>query len=226
MQLHDVISPKILNEIGISCHTYAGDTQFWVSFDELSDGMDGKFSARQLITQVIRLISCFMKDNLLKLNPNKTQFIPFSRRSHPNSFGPLQLGNNVSILPSTEVRNLGMEMDYKLNFKGHVDKIRQSCFFPSEEAEIDRSYIPKEHFITLVHAFVTSQLDFCNLIFYFLPESLVTLVQTVQNATAKSLTGARKYDSATVACKALHVLPIRYCAKYKSLLLAPLQNPA
>ena len=212
--------PKILNDIGISCHTYADDTQLWVSFDELSDGMDSEASARQLVTQAFRLISSFMKDNHLKLNPNKTQFIPFSRRSHPNSFVPLQLDENVSILPSTEVRNLGVEMDYKLNFKGHVDKIRQSCFFHLKRLRSIRSYIPKEHFITLVHAFVTSRLDFCNSIFYSLPDSLVTRVQTVQNATAKCLTGARKYDSATVARKALHWLPIRYRAKYKILLLA------
>ena len=134
---------KILNDIGISCHTYADDTQLWVRFDELSDGMDGELSARQLITQAFRLISSFMKDNHLRLNPNKTQFIPFSRRNHPNSFGPLQLGNNVSILPLTEVRNLGVEMDYKLNFKGHVDKIRQSCFFHLKRLRSISSYIPK-----------------------------------------------------------------------------------
>ena len=90
-------------------------------------------------------------------------------------------------------------MDYKLSFHSHANSIRKSCFFQLKRLRSIRSFIPKQQFVTLVHAFITSRLDFCNSIFYSLPDSIVNRVQTVQNSCAKCITGAKKFDWATTA---------------------------
>ena len=72
---------------------------------------------------------------------------------------------------------------------------------------------------TLVRGLVTSNLDYCNVIFSGLPKYLMDLLQKVQNVPAKLVLGMKKHDSATVALTSLHWLPIRDRIDYKILTL-------
>ena len=76
------------------CHTYADDTQFWVSFDEAGE-FNNEATARWRISQAFGIISKFMLENHLKLNPKKTQFIPFSRKTDAIDFAPLALSREI-----------------------------------------------------------------------------------------------------------------------------------
>ena len=126
-----------------------------------------------------------MNENHLKLNPKKTQFIPFSRKTKSVDFGPLVLSDDVLISPSSEVRNLGLTMDSDLNFHSHVSDLRKSCFFHLKRLKAIRCIIPMEQLANLIHAFITSQLDFCNSLYYCFPNNMITRIQTVQNAYVK-----------------------------------------
>ncbi len=46
----------------------------------------------------------------------------------------------------------------------------------------------------LVHAFMTSRLDYCNALLGGCPASSINKLQIVQNAAARVLTRSRKYD--------------------------------
>ncbi len=80
----------------------------------------------------------------------------------------------------------------------------------------------------LVHAFMTSRLDYCNALLCTnwlpncsggCPASSVNKLQVVQNAAARVLTRSRKYDHITPILQSLHWLPIKFCISYKILLL-------
>ena len=47
---------------------------------------------------------------------------------------------------------------------------------------------------TLVHAFVTAQVDYCNMVLAGAPTSVTDRLQRVQNAAACLISGMRKYD--------------------------------
>ncbi|KAI5614475.1 hypothetical protein C0J50_9062, partial [Silurus asotus] len=49
----------------------------------------------------------------------------------------------------------------------------------------------------LIHAFMTSSLDYCNALLGGCPASLINKLQFVQNAAARVLTRSRKYDHIT-----------------------------
>ncbi len=49
----------------------------------------------------------------------------------------------------------------------------------------------------LVHAFMTSRLDYCNALLGGCPASSINKLQVVQNAAARVLTRSRKYDHIT-----------------------------
>ncbi len=74
----------------------------------------------------------------------------------------------------------------------------------------------------LVHAFMTSRLDYCNALLGGCPASSINKLQIVQNAAARVLTRSRKYDHITPILQSLHWLPIKFCISYKILFyLAP-----
>ena len=72
---------------------------------------------------------------------------------------------------------------------------------------------------TIPMGLVISHLDYAKAFYSDLPNSEVSKLRRIQNMTAKTNTGARKYDSSTEALKALHWLPIHLRIEFKVLAL-------
>ena len=72
---------------------------------------------------------------------------------------------------------------------------------------------------TLVHAFVTSRLDYCNSLLYGLPKYLISKLQRAENAVARLITNTRKYDHITPALYNLHWLSEFYRIYLKILII-------
>ncbi|KAI3356625.1 hypothetical protein L3Q82_017840 [Scortum barcoo] len=71
--------------------------------------------------------------------------------------------------------------------------------------------IPKK----LVHAFVSSRLDYYNSLLSGCPNKLLKTLQLVQNAAAQVLTRTRKRDHITPVLASLHWLPVKFRIKLK-----------
>ncbi len=71
----------------------------------------------------------------------------------------------------------------------------------------------------LVHAFMTSRLDYCNALLGGWPASSINKLHIVQNAAARVLTRSRKYDHITPILQSLNWLPIKFRISYKIVLL-------
>ena len=71
----------------------------------------------------------------------------------------------------------------------------------------------------LVHAFVTSRLDYCNSILSGCTNKLLKSLQLIQNAAAHVLTGTKKRDHITPVLASLHWLPVKSRIEFKILLL-------
>jgi len=68
---------------------------------------------------------------------------------------------------------------------------------------------------TVVQAFITSCLDYCNSLLYGITDSLFRLLQSVQNAAARFISGARRSDHIMPVLRQLHWLLVRQCIQYK-----------
>jgi len=82
-----------------------------------------------------------------------------------------------------------------------------------------RSSLTSEAAKTLVHAFVSSRFGYCNSLLYGIGDSLLTKLQTVQNAAARVVTGTRKFDHITPVLRQLHWLPVCQRITFKLVLI-------
>ncbi len=62
----------------------------------------------------------------------------------------------------------------------------------------------------LIHAFMTSRLDYCNALVGGCSACLINKLHMVQNAAARVLTRTRKYDYISPVMSTLHWLPIKH----------------
>ena len=81
-------------------------------------------------------------------------------------------------------------------------------------------YVPHRHTSkTLVHAMITSRIDYCNSLLCGLPDNSLNKLQRVQNAAARLITGTAKFSHITPVLRTLHWLPIKQRVQFKMLIL-------
>ena len=110
---------------GLSYHMYADDTQLYISFNLKS--IHDTESAFNSLKACFSDVQTWMKQNWLKLNPDKTEFILVSTKLQINK--ALSSSSNFpSFLfkPSNAVKNLGVHFDSSLTMANQVEAIGRS----------------------------------------------------------------------------------------------------
>ena len=83
-----------------------------------------------------------------------------------------------------------------------------------------RKYLSRQSTEILVHAFITSRLDYCNGHLYGLLDCLLNKLQRVQNACARLIFREQKFCHVTPLIYELHCqLPIKYRIEFKILFI-------
>ena len=206
----------LIRKHGIPFHLYADDSQKYTVFD-LKDYNITVLKLNALITDMRQ----WFYDNRLKCNDSKTEVLVMSSKHTPLSWQnmpPLSIGN-CNIVPSSNIRNLGVTMDEHLTLFTHVNSIVRSAFLKIREISYYRRFLTLDSTKTLMHAYVTSRVDYCNSLLFGLPNNLIRKLQSVLNTAARVVTMTRKYDSITPVLYGLHWLPMKYRIQFKLLLL-------
>lgn len=177
---------------------------------------------------VARLLACieaidrWMGSNRLKMNPDKTQFIWLGTRQQLArvNIEPLRLHDGTVISPSTQVRTLGVTLDSELTMGSHVNSVVRGCFYQLRQLWSIRRSITDSSAKTLVHALISSRVDYCNSVLYGTSSYVTRRLQSVLNASARLITGRRRFDHITPALRdELHWLPVQQRIRYKVALM-------
>jgi len=81
-----------------------------------------------------------------------------------------------------------------LSLDKHVSYICKTCFFWLQQLRRIRHSLHTESVQTLVRAFITSRIDYCNSVSSSVLKKIMDKLQHVQNAAACLVTGTRKYE--------------------------------
>ena len=157
---------------------------------------------------------------MLILNDGKTEVVQFSSRFRKDgtNLHSLRIGK-FDIIPSTSVRNLGVKLDSDGFMTSQVNSVCKSAFFALHKIGKIQSLIDSQTAEKLVHAFVTSRLDYCNSLLYGIQNYQLDKIQSVQNAAASLITRTKKFEHITPVLFKLHWLPVKERIKFKIILL-------
>ena len=89
----------------------------------------------------------------------------------------------------------------------HITKTSSAVFYYLYNIRRIRKYLSKECTETLIHAFISSRLDYCNSLLYGLPAYQIQKLQRVQNSAARLVFRDSKFCRITPLLRALHWLP-------------------
>ena len=159
-------------------------------------------------------------NNKLKLNDEKTEFIVFGTPAGLRKVitSTILVGNKL-IKASSSVRNIGAYLDQNLKMDVQVKLTCKSAWFHLYNISRIRCFLTSDQAKSVTHAYVTSKLDFNNVLLAGVPQYLTSKLQMVQNAAAKLITGSKKHDHVTPILHSLHWLPIYQRIIFKVLLL-------
>ena len=144
----------------------------------------------------------------LILNDDKTEFFGIGTPQKVD-IKSICVGNS-DIHPVPTARNLGSRFDSKLSLSKHITKICASSFFHLYNIQRIRNYLSQTSTETLIHAFVSRRLNYCDSLSYGLPDSLLNKLQSVRNAWTRLIFNEHKFCHTTPLIMELHRLPVRF----------------
>ncbi|KAI5086528.1 hypothetical protein C0J45_2243, partial [Silurus meridionalis] len=140
---------------------------------------------------------------------DKTEILLIGPKTRTQKLQHLNLHlDGCSVTTSSTVKDLGVILDSNLFFKNHINQVTKTAFFHLRNISKLRNMFSISDAEKLVHAFMTSRIDYCNALLGGCPASLINKLQLVQNAAARVLTRSRKYDHITPILSSLHWLPV------------------
>ncbi len=141
-------------------------------------------------------------NHFLLLNSEKNEVLIIGPKNHTsnNQEHCLTL-DGCSLDSSSSVRNLGVLSDSNLSFDSHISSIWKTAFFHLKNISKLRPMLSMSNAEMLIHAFMTSRLDYCNALLGGCSTCLINKLQMVQNAAVRVLTRTRKYDTLARFCQ-------------------------
>ena len=162
----------------VKFHLYADDTQIYLTFESSPDSSE---MAKVMMEACVRDIDAWMTVNMLKMNRDKTELLVLNSRHRP--LPPLTTISvcDEEINRSAKARNIGVIYDSSMSMENHIMAICKAAFYHLRNISRIRKYLSSQTAEMLVHAFVSSRLDYCNSLLYGLPKELLKKLQHVQN---------------------------------------------
>ncbi|KAL2085012.1 hypothetical protein ACEWY4_020530 [Coilia grayii] len=160
-----------------------------------------------------------MSHNFLQLNADKTEVIVFGKKEDRRRITTAL--ETKGLKAKDTVKNLGVFIDSELTFtvtNSHMKAITKSSFYHLKNVAKLRGLMSKQDLEKLVHAFISSRVDYCNGLFTGLPKKTIKQLQLIQNAAARVLTRTKRSDHITPVLRSLHWLPVSYRINFKGVL--------
>ena len=106
-----------------------------------------------------------------------------------------------------------------MNLDTHISSVTRTCLFHLRNIAKLRSIVSYPELEMIIHAFISSRLDYCNSLFTCLSKTSMERLQLIQNAAARLLTRSNRRCHITPVLSSLHWLPVRFRVDFKVLVI-------
>ena len=204
----------IIRSHNVSFHSYADDTQLYVSFNPKIAGAAETALAK--LEQCIAGIKEWMNQNKLKLNNDKTEFFIAGSYQSLQKLPKVQLKvADIHIEPSCNIRNLGIIFDSNMTMCKQVNSLVSSGNYQLRNIRRICRYLDQDTRHLVVRALFLSRLDYGNALLYGAKSQDLIRLQSLQNRAAKLIFSASRLDSPSPLLKKLHWLPVTKRIQFK-----------
>jgi exonuclease III len=195
---------RLIEKHGLHPHLYADDTQI---YGFCRPGATAQLQSR--VSACINDVASWMRSNRLQLNTAKTEVLWCSsaRRQHQIPGVPLRVGAD-DVIPVRAVRDLGIHIDSDVSMTKHVTKTVSTCFAALRQIRSIRRSVSRPVLVSLVVSLVLTRLDYGSATLAGLPGHLLDRLQSAQNAAARLVCSARKFEHIMPLLRDLHWLRI------------------
>ena len=125
----------------------------------------------------------------------------------------------TTITPTSSARNIGILFNSTLSMNQQINHTCKVAHFHLRNLGAIRKLITQDACEKLVHAFITSRLDYGNSLLYGIPDYQIKRLQRILHIAARIVTLPPSSHDITEILKDLHWLPVEQRIKYKILLL-------
>mgnify|MGYP003535998733 FL=1 len=157
----------------------------------------------------------------LKLNPSKFELIFFNNTRSTITFPSLRLSSidSFSLDPSPVIRSLGFLFESNLSLTHQISSVTKSCFFHLRRIKQLLPFLDDPTLQLLVSSLVLSRIDYCNSLYYGLPESTLYPLTKAFNSAARLVSRTSMFCRISPFLVKLHWLPLKYRIIFKICLL-------
>ncbi len=144
---------NIIRKYAIHFHCYGDDTQLCISTrpDETSK-----------LSKLTESVTNIKANHCLLLNSDKTKILLIGPKNSTQNLLDYNLQLEGCTVTSSTVKNLGVVLDSNLSFENHISHVTKTAFFHLRNISKLRNMLSVSDAEKLVHAFMTSRLDYCN----------------------------------------------------------------
>lgn len=122
---------------------------------------------------------------MIKCNPTKTEIIHLSSRFSPaEPTASIKVGDHC-VQPSSVVKDLGVTLDPHLTLVPYVNNTYRALSRSFHSIGRITNYLSQADTERIVHAFISSKLDYCNSLLYDISSSEIEKLQRLQNTVAR-----------------------------------------
>ena len=179
---------NMLRNIGVEFRTFADDTQFYLAITEID-------ATCERLNLILDNIKTWMAYKQLKLNVNKTEYMIIGKKNDLDALrGSRFIVDNNQLEFVDKVKDLGVLIDNILSFNSQINNVIKISGYHLRNIAFIRKYIDEDSAKKLVCSCVINRLDYCNSIYYGLPNYQLKKLQKIFNRAARLIKGVSRRD--------------------------------
>ena len=161
-------------------YVYVDDCQLYISFKK-----ENMLITASMMEHLVTDMENWMTSNMLKLNGDKSDIMVLNGpRRLRIELPPITICDE-SVFKSDRTTLLDVEVHSTLSSKNRVKNTTKCCFYKLHYLFKIRRFLSEDAAKTMVHALITSKLDYCNSILNGLPNTTLEFQVRVQKAATR-----------------------------------------